>query len=477
MIPVRRIAQSSLVLGVAVGLLGCGSRPVTPALSGVASPVVAAPVAGAKRVLGDTPFERSWDLNLKKQITGSWVLPDLPGTVIFQLAETHELVAVDALSGHTRWVTMALPEALRVDPAVARVRVPGPRNDIQIFDERLYLISQDVLFCIDIASGQLIWRYELPFAPASSPRPVGVDSGLRVFIGDWAGRMQVVSYDLSKSFPYIAWQYNFGSAMRAPAVEKDELVYVADGKGIVHAFKLDRSLQWSFNAGGHVQGSVAIRDRVLFVGTTDAILYALDRLTGEKLAQVNVNAPITRAPFVYKQEKDKVYAWVGLDQGARGGLYGFHAQADTVSFTDSARHPLDVVRMAQDWHLPGVDTLVGSTPGILYVTTGASTEIKAVNRTSGTVEWTWDAQEERTAEQLGRGVKKGDLAKVSKILSYQDPTDTNRSFFVIDEAGTVVAYRFYGYVPEVVAETPAPALVPKQAAPAAAAADIAPAAQ
>jgi outer membrane protein assembly factor BamB len=236
--------------------------------------------------------------------------------------------------------------------------------------------------------------------------------------------------------------------MRAPAVEKEELVYAADGKGTIHAFKFDRSLQWSFQAGGFVQDSVAIRDRVLFVGTTDAILYAVDRLTGEKLGQANVNAPITRAPFVYAQEKDKVYAWVGLDQGARGGLYGFRAQADTVTFTDASRHPLDVVRMAQDWHLPGVDTLVGSTPGFLYVTTGSSTEIKAVNRATGTVEWTWDAQEERTAEQLGRGVKKRDLATVSKVLAYQDPTDTNRSIFVIDEAGTVVAYRFYGYVPE-----------------------------
>ena len=471
MIPVRRITLSSLVLGVAVGLLGCGSRPAAPTPSGVVSPVVAAPVVGAKRVLGDTPFERSWDLNLKKPISRSWVLPELPNTVIFQLAETNELVAVDALSGHTRWVTMALPEVLRVDPAAARVRVPGPRNDIQIFDERLYVISQDVLFSFDIASGQLVWRYELPFAPSSSPRPVGVDSSLRVFIGDWSGRMQVVSYDLNKSFPYIAWQYNFGSEMRAPAVEKEELIYVADGKGFVHAFKSDRTLQWSFNAGGHVHGSVAIRDRVLFVGTTDSILYAIDRLTGEKLGQVNVNAPITRAPFVYNQEKDKVYAWVGLDQGARGGLYGFHAQADTVTFTDNTRHPLDVVRMAQDWHLPGVDTLVGSTPGMLYVTIKGSTEIKAVNRSSGAIEWTWDAQEERTAEQLGRGVKKGDLAKVSKILSYQDPTDTNRSFFVIDESGTVVAYRFYGYVPEAAtAEAPAPTLAPKQPAAAAPAA-------
>lgn len=444
----RSATLSSLLLGLAIGVTGCGDAPRPTSSASLSEPSAVKPVAGAKRRLADTPFERSWDLDLKKPVTGAWVLPELPDTVIFQLAGGNELVAVDSMSGHTRWVSAGLPEALRLAPGAARVRLASSRPDAQVYDERLYAVSQDILYCIDMASGQLVWRYELPFSPSSSPSAVGIDAGLRVFIGDWAGRLQVVSYEMAKAFPFIAWQYKLDTSVTAPAVEKQDLVYVADGAGTVRAFKLDREQVWSFKAGGHIAGSPAIRDRLLFTGTSDAVVYAIDRLTGEKLGQYNLNAPVTRAPFVFNNDPKRVYAWVSPSEGDRGGLYAVHAQADTVAFTDASRHPLDVVRMGLDWHLAGIDTLVGSTPGYLYVTTGASTEVKAVNRATGAIDWSWDAQEERQNEQLAAGKRSGELAKVTSLISYQDPTDLNRSFYVIDEKGGVVAYRFYGYVPD-----------------------------
>lgn len=444
----RSATLSSLLLGLAIGVTGCGDGPRPASSASLSEPSAVKPAAGTKRRLADTPFERSWDLDLKKPVTGAWVLPELPDTVIFQLQDGNELVAVDAMSGHTRWVSAGLPEALRLAPGASRVRLPGNRTEASVYDERLYAVSQDTLFCLDMASGQLVWRYELPFSPSCSPRPVGIDSGLRVFLGDWAGRLQVVSYEMAKAFPYIAWQYKLDTSLTAPAVEKEDLVYVADGTGTVHAFKLDRTQVWSFKAGGHIAGSPAIRDRILFTGTSDAVVYAIDRLTGEKLGQLNLNAPVTRAPFVFKNDPKRVYAWVSPKEGDRGGLYAIHAQADTVPFTDASRHPLDVVRMGLDWHLAGIDTLVGSTPGYLYVTAGASAEVKAVNRETGAIDWSWDAAEERRNEQLASGKRSGDVATVTGLISYQDPTDLNRSFYVIDEDGGVVAYRFYGYVPD-----------------------------
>jgi hypothetical protein len=104
--------------------------------------------------------------------------------------------------------------------------------------------------------------------------------------------------------------------------------------------------------------------------------------------------------------------------------------------------------MGQDWHLAGVDTLVGSTPGYLYLTGGGATVVQAVNRLTGSIDWTWDANEERRNEQLTSGVRSGDVARVTSLVSYQDESDRNRSLFVIDENGVVVAYRFFGFVPE-----------------------------
>ena len=437
----------SLALGASVlGVTGCGARSADPLATLNAASPQAVKTTGAQRVLKDTPFERTWDLDLKKPVANAWILPELSDTIFFQLKDTNELVAVDALSGHTRWVSMPLPEACTRAPSVAHVRLPSDRKDVAVYDDRLYLVAQDVLYAFDVATGQLIWRYELPFSPSSSPTPVGVDAGLRVFIGDWAGRLKVISYEMGKGFPFIAWQQNISATVTAPVIEHDGLVYVNDSAGLVHAFKLDGQNVWNFKAGGHMDGAGAIRDRVLFVGTADRILYAVNRLTGEKLGQVNLNAPISRPPFAFSGDGDRVYTWVAADQGERSGLYAFVAQNDTVPFSDVSRHPLEVVRMGSAWHLPAVDRLVSSTPGHLYLTTGESSLVQAVERSTGTVEWTWDVALERAAERHQAGISLRTPAPL-KLVEYIDPTELNRSIFAIDGDGIVVAYRFFGYIP------------------------------
>ncbi len=452
MIPVQRLAMSSVLIGLALaGVTGCGpSRAAEDAhAAGAVSAVAPNPgtVAGSLRALKDTPFERTWDLELKHPVEGSWILPEVPDLLFFQLAGGHEIVAVDAMSGNTKWVSQPLPEALKHAPGASHVRLSPGRADAATADDRLYAVSQDILFCIDIASGQFVWRYELPFSPSSPPLAVGVDGSLRVFIGDWSGRMQVVSYEPIKGFPLISWQFPLGSTVTAAPVERENIAYVGDGAGVLHAFKMDREQPWTFKAGGHINGGVAIRERVLFAGTTDNILYALNRLTGEKLGQVNLNAPITRAPFLFRGDQDRVFAWVDLKQGERGGLYGFRAIADTVPYTDDKRHPMEVVRMALSWHLPGVDRLVASTPGQLYVTAG-DTVIKAVDRATGTIGWSWNVADERAAEQTARGVRPDQQVKIANLISYHDQADTNRSVYVVDDHGGVVAYRFFGFVPD-----------------------------
>lgn len=472
MIPVRRLALSTALAGLALmGMTSCGSSrdadAATKAGSSSGGPGgpggPATLTSGSLRTLKDTPFERTWDLQLKKAVEGSWILPEIPDLVFFQLAGSHEIVAVDAMSGHTRWVSQALPEALTHAPSASRVKLAGNRKDALVADERLYAVSQDILFCLDITSGQIIWRYELPFSPSSSPLAVGVDGNLRVFLGDWTGRVQVVSYEMGKGFPLIAWQYPIGASVTATPVERENIAYLGDSAGMVHAFKMDRELVWSFKAGGHLDGGVAVRDRVLFAGTSDNILYAINRLTGEKLGQVNLNAPITRAPFVFGGDREQVYAWVALKEGQRGGVYGFKAITDTIAFSDEKRHPMEVVRMALDWHVPGVDRLVASTPGQLYVTNG-DTLVKAVDRKTGAIAWSWDVAQEYATEQAAQGVNGGDQARIKTLITYHDTTDTNRSIYAIDERGGVVAYRFFGYVPDQATAPAAPTMPGKKPA-------------
>jgi len=343
------------------------------------------------------------------------------------------------MSGATRWVSEPLPRPLKLEPYVARVELRN-QDGKSYNDDRLYVVDDDVLFCYDLQSGQIIWRYELPFSASSGPLAVGSGGDLRVYIGDWQGRVRVVTLQPDGQFPYEAWQWNVQSDFSASPMQRESLVYIGDHKGVMHCFALDRDEKWSFDAGGLINGSAVARDRVLYFGNTDNVIFAINRLTGEKYGQLNLNGPVNRAPFFFNGENTRLYAWVDSKEHTVAGLYALRAIPDTISFADNTSEkphpPLEIVRMAEDWHFPGVTRVVGSTPQHLFATYRDSTVILAIRRDTGSLDWAWDCAEERGEKHSSVG-----------MTSYQDPTDLNRSIYTYDASGKVIVYRFFGFVP------------------------------
>jgi len=399
------------------------------------------------RAIVDTPFERTWHLALEEPVHTSWTSPAMPDTIFFQTAESRRIIAVDAYSGTTRWVTEAMPDLIQLAPSAVRSRLPAARMGEVTAEDRVFVIAQDVLHVIDGASGHLVWRYTLPFSPSTGPVAVGSDASLRVFVGDWGGRLQVVAYHEEKNFPYVVWQWPTGASLGANPVEYDEQVYIGDHRGQVGAYKLDRAQAWQRELGGGVYGSALARERVLYVGNTDGILYALNRLTGEPLGKLNLGAPILRAPFAYKNEPNRIYVWIGQTEGVQT-LVAINAQVDNIPFADTARHALEVVRLGVEWRRPSFERLVGSTPEYLYGTRTGSTLVQALNRRTGRIDWTWDA-----ASVFPR-------SSLDHLLAYQDPKDRLRSIVAIDEAGKVVVHRFLGVAADDHEDAPAAAVVP-----------------
>ncbi len=461
------VAGMSALAGGAFGLAGCGQR--------AASATAVQPDAATVSQLGpagqippslfrhrsQTPFEQLWDLHFNHPIASSWVSPKLPELVFFETTD-HVIYAVDAMSGSTKWATMALPAALNLPAYGARVRVGGTQVGTSSNDDRMYVISDDVLFCFDAVGGQLIWRYNLPFSPSTGPLALGTEGDLRVYIGDWAGHVRVISIDPDRHSPYEAWQWTTGDAVTAPAAEKDDLVYVGDHGGHLRCFGLDRDQKWAFPAGGAIEGAVTARDRVVYFGNRDHVLFALNRLTGEQLGQLNFNGPILRAPFWFNDDPTHLFFWVDSPDRNAAGLFQVVAEPDRVTFADNARPSLEVVRLATSWHVPAVSHLVASTPQHLFVTEGDSTTVLAIRRDDGHIDWAWDAAEDR----LGHKGKNGKVPGLTGITEYQDPRDALRAIITCDEDGGVIAYRFYGYVPRNPNEAVAAAAVPDETAPA-----------
>ena len=147
-------------------------------------------------------------------------------------------------------------------------------------------------------------------------------------------------------------------------------------------------------------------------------------------------AVVRSRPFSFRVEPTDLYVFSsgGPDQA---GLRNIRVREETVTLEDTQMADtgepkrIHVVRMEEDWFLPGAGRVVGSSPGRLYVTRPGSSVVLAVDRDSGGVDWHLDLAAEREEP-------------ITDITSYVDPTDVVRAFVTFDESGYLVAYRLFG---------------------------------
>lgn len=433
------LATCGLVASLAL-LAGCGNRESAHAQEQATSASTVTVDKSKLRSGSDIPFERAWDLMLPSAVHLSWVSADIPDLLFVQVTGSNAIYAIDAFSGHTRWVTQPLPRALALPPEVARVKLPSGRVNETLNDDRLYVVADDTLWCFDAVYGEKIWNLDLPFSPSAGPHAVGPDGNLRVFLGDWAGRVQTVTWMPDKGMAYRLWQLPTGAPVTAPAIELESLVYVGDHGGKMHCLKLEREETWSFNAGGQIHAAADAVARVLYFGTSANVFYALNRLSGEEMAKLYLNAPIDRAPFHFSDNPGRVYVWTTDSDPSLGGLWAIDAKQDLLELThnldaQNKARKKEILRLSKAFFVPGATRLVSSTPEHLYITCGASTVVQAINRRTGATDWAWDLND-------------GRKDKVLQVTAYQDPTDQNRSIFTVDEQNRVVAYRLFGYKPK-----------------------------
>ncbi len=432
----------SLVLAVTAACLiggGCGSTSRSQAASGP-SPAIAGQVP---RATGDVPFERAWELTLPSRVERSWIGEQVPELVFFQVEGDHSIHCVDARSGQTRWISETLPKAILGEAFVQRLVQPGEREKEVRIEERLFIVVDDTLYCYDVATGQRVWHYLLPFAPATGPLASGSTEGsLRVFVGDWNDRLQVITLhqgtdDKQVRFPYVVWQMNLPGTILSSGIETEDLNYFGDTAGHLRCFKLDRTQVWDIQTGGSIEGGATVRGRALYAGNDGNAVHAINRLTGERLGQFNLQGPVRSRPFWFSGEPDRLYVWIDSPDMTIGGLAALRVQPDNVAYTDGAKHALEVVRMGQDWLVPGARRLVGSTPLHLLLADDAEHVVWAVQRGTGKVEWTWDVSK--------NWPKAG--SSVAHLVKHHDRTDTLRSLIAADDQGNVVSFRVFGFVP------------------------------
>jgi outer membrane protein assembly factor BamB len=460
-VPTRLVATVAVVCAGLFALSACGARQddgkgYTYTLADGTTRTV------AKRSLAATPLEASWDLDLGGPALRAWIGPQLPNQLCFQMTEAkgYEILAVDALSGSSKWVTPTFGRPPKVPAGASHIQISGSGANA-VYDDRMWTIAEDVLYSYDAVYGQLVWRHPLPFAVSTGPLAVGP----LVLMGDWEGRVHALTWHPDRHFVYEAWQFNVHAPILAPLLEAEGQIYVADQAGVVHSFNTDRAEVWRHDTGAAITGGLAARGRVLFVGNDDNKVFAFNRLTGDPMGTVFVNGPVRKAPLVYQAEPDRVYVFVDHADPAIGGLVCIRTQLDTVASiqaegSDAPKLRNEIMRMDVAWRIPAAKRLVGSTPAHLFVTAADPALVLAVNRRTGLIDWVWNAATAAEAEEKNWRGK-------TTLVEYVDAADANRSVYAIDEVGHVASFRMFGDkagdpgmprapLPAVIPDAPAP---------------------
>lgn len=156
-----------------------------------------------------------------------------------------------------------------------------------VADDVVYVASGDGgLYAIDLLTGVERWRRELG-APSHSTPAV---AGSLVYAVTRDGRIQAVDRDTGRRVWEVAtgpdvplaWGHESGDIYTSSPTLSGDLLVVGSGDGYVYA--LDRKtgeVRWRARTGGRVRSSPAIADGRVYVGSMDGILYAYDLETGQ----------------------------------------------------------------------------------------------------------------------------------------------------------------------------------------------------
>jgi len=172
---------------------------------------------------------------------------------------------------------LALPLAERWSFQAGKGIVPSP----VVAGGRLYVGCDDHrLYCLDAASGALLWAHETKDILEAPATVVGE----RVFVGVTDGSFLA----LDAASGALAWSFQtedkiLGAANLLVLDGEPHLVLGSYDANVYCLAAADGSLRWKFETANYVNGTPAVEGERVVFGGCDAILHVLDGRTGKEL--------------------------------------------------------------------------------------------------------------------------------------------------------------------------------------------------
>lgn len=257
-----------------------------------------------------------------------------------------------------------------------------------VSSDTVYVGSDDRhLYAIDRTSGTERWRFKTGAHVRSSP---AISNGV-IYFSSYDGNV----YALDAATGAEKWKFatdgerrfeapglhgmkpatqtipDFWDFYQSSPVVHDGVVYV--GSGDTHVYALDGGtgeLRWKFKTGGVVHSSPAVAAGTLYVGSWDTYLYALDAKTGQE-----------RWRFKTGEDKE-VYNQTGLQSSpaVKDGVVYFGCR-------DAHLYAVDAMSGKERWRFSIKPTWINATPaihdGVAYVGSSVPSKFYAVDLSTG----------------------------------------------------------------------------------------------
>lgn len=176
----------------------------------------------------------------------------------------------------------------------------SPVIDVQDKDPTLYFGSSDGhVYAVNANDGSLRWKFATKGSIHTSP---ALYNGT-IYIGSWDTYLYAIDARTGKE----QWKFKTGSepinmsGIQASPTVVDDVVYFGARDAHLYALKANTGeLVWKYFADNSwIIGTAAIKDGVLYVGTSDSFLFlALDANTGKEKFRFKANGYIFSSPAI-----------------------------------------------------------------------------------------------------------------------------------------------------------------------------------
>jgi serine/threonine protein kinase len=250
---------------------------------------------------------------------------------IFIGSEDQRLHVINARSGKVNW-TYYTEGRVHSSPRIAEGHV--------------FIGSDDQhLHAVNLTSGRPVWRFETA-APVRCTPFVANES---VFTGCESGDFYCVDFRGE-----LKWHYKAKMAITSSPYSQDGVVYFGSVDSSLFALDTHAGwVIWRFRMGKGSVSSPYVSDRIVYIGSADGNIYAVNTQTSKEVWRFKTEHQVSSSPVVYK---DAIYCG-----SADGNLYCIEAHSGRLRWKFSTKGPITGSPLVYD------DIVyVGSTDHFLY---------------------------------------------------------------------------------------------------------------